>query len=75
MYDFAATLPQGYMDDLRERAQEDQPKLSRVELRRRTQAEELLSALPDFPVDICVIALERCNDDMTLAANWLIENG
>jgi hypothetical protein len=30
---------------------------------------------PHFPLDLCVLALERARDDMSLAATWLIENG
>jgi hypothetical protein len=34
-----------------------------------------LTMFPYFPLDLCVLALERCHDDLSFAASWLIENG
>jgi hypothetical protein len=46
-----------------------------AELQRRARAENLLTMFPHFPLDLCALALERCRDDLSTAASWLIENG
>ena len=28
-----------------------------------------------FPLELCIVALERCKDDINYAAQWLLENG
>jgi len=28
-----------------------------------------------YPLPLCVLALEKCKDDIQFAANWLFENG
>jgi len=49
--------------------------LTEAEIKRRTEAEILASMTSVFPLELCVVALERCKDDMQFAANWLFENG
>ncbi len=38
-------------------------------------AEELMLMMGVFPLELCVVALERSRDDVQYAANWLLERG
>eukprot|EP01087_Luapelamoeba_hula_P010094 TRINITY_DN2658_c0_g1_i4.p1 TRINITY_DN2658_c0_g1~~TRINITY_DN2658_c0_g1_i4.p1 ORF type:complete len:3811 (+),score=698.07 TRINITY_DN2658_c0_g1_i4:295-11727(+) len=74
VYDFVSTLPEGYlagMEDIESKAKV----MSIQEIRRRTVAEELMMMMEVFPLELCVVALERSRDDMQYAANWLLERG
>src|SRR4051812_36313276 len=46
-----------------------------TEIRRRTMAEDLMVMMGVFPLELCVVALERSRDDTQYAANWLLERG
>jgi hypothetical protein len=73
-YDFVATLGADYLQNL-EREIQRSSKMTPAELQRRARAENLLTMFPHFPLDLCALALERCRDDLSTAASWLIENG
>ncbi|KAL6051777.1 putative SWIM zinc finger domain-containing protein, partial [Balamuthia mandrillaris] len=73
-YNYMEILPENYVEQLVENA-EQTSSLTPVEIKRRTDAEMLQSMTPMFPLELCVIALEKSNDDMQVAANWLFENG
>jgi len=81
LYDFAThTLPQDYQQKLA--AMEvaaasgaATQKLSEAEIKRRTMAEDLKEIMGNFPIELCVLALERNNDDMALAGDWLFSHG
>ncbi|CUV04134.1 unnamed protein product [Cryptosporidium hominis] len=49
--------------------------LSKAELNRRTLAFELHEIInnDNFPLSVCIHALENCKDNLELAANWLLE--
>jgi hypothetical protein len=69
VFDFANTLPKGW-----EAGSKTEVQLSAVQLRRREQAEEL-SMIMSYPIEICELALERCNEQMEPALSWLMEQG
>jgi len=49
--------------------------MSVAEIRRRTMAEDLMLMMEVFPLELCVVALEKNRDDMQYSANWLLEKG
>lgn len=69
-YDFASTIAE---DETKPGA--GGPALGERELMRRTAAETLMAIFPDYPLELCVIALEQSHDDMEAAGTWLAENG
>lgn len=73
-FDFVSTLGADYLINL-EHDKAKASKLTQAEIQRRTRAENLLTMFPHYPLDLCVLALERCRDDLSHAASWLIENG
>jgi len=80
LFDFATeTLPADYRAQLAAQSQASAkpgPKLTPAELKRRTMAEDLLEMMGgNFPLEICVLALERCNDDKAAAGDWLFTHG
>ena len=77
-FDFRSTLPKSYLDQLADAERKGDTKnwkVSEAEIRRKTAAEELVVMMQIYPRELCEVALERCQDDMQHAANWLIENG
>ena len=72
VYDFESTLPKDFLEKSKS---ETAQTISSAELKRRTEALTLNSMCPDFPLELCIIALESCHDDLMVAANWLIERG
>ncbi|KAH8584680.1 HECT domain-containing family [Cryptosporidium sp. chipmunk genotype I] len=50
--------------------------LNETELNRRTLAFELHEIISNsnFPLSVCIHALESCGDNLELAANWLLEH-
>ncbi|OII71546.1 HECT domain-containing family protein [Cryptosporidium andersoni] len=51
--------------------------VNEVEFHRRTIACELHEIMGGglFPLALCILALERCEDNLEVATNWLLENG
>jgi len=77
-FNFKQTLPAHYLQQLADAEKKGDKmnwKASEAEIRRKTMAEELVVMMGIFPTELCEVALERCQDDMEHAANWLIENG
>lgn len=76
LYNFISSLPKGFLEETPKSAfNQSKFKISHSELRRRQKAEELYAMMDIFPLELCVVALEKNKDDLTYAANWLIENG
>ena len=78
IFDYASELPSGYEHELiaEQQMNKNRPQRTAAELKRRTMAEELVIMMGGtFPLEVCEIAIERSNDDVTYAANWLIESG
>jgi len=73
-YDFVSDLPEGYLDSMAD-IESKAKVMSAVEIKRRTMAEELMMMMAVFPLELCVLALERSRDDVHYAANWLLEKG
>merc|ERR1712129_105006 len=42
---------------------------------RRSRAEELVMMMGNYPLELAVVALENCSDNLELAASWLLDNG
>lgn len=72
-FDYLSTLPDRFSGG--ESAPRRDSHVSEAVIRRETEALTLKSLYPDFPVELCVIALENNNDNLMVAANWLIEHG
>jgi len=77
-FKFKQTMPAYYLQQLADaeaKGGKKKWKASEAEIRRKTMAEELVVMMGSYPRELCEVALERCQDDMEHAANWLIENG
>ncbi|GAB5369199.1 hypothetical protein AAMO2058_001385000, partial [Amorphochlora amoebiformis] len=78
VYDFRNTLPSHYLKELERadsKSEKKNWKASEAEIRRKTMAQDLVVMMGIYPQELCEVALERCGDDLTHAANWLIEHG
>ncbi|PRP87156.1 putative HECT E3 ubiquitin ligase [Planoprotostelium fungivorum] len=73
-YDYASTVSTEYMESVVERGKIANT-MSAAELRRRAMAEDLMMMMDIFPLEVCIVALEKNKDDPNYAAGWLIENG
>merc|ERR1712151_852139 len=49
--------------------------ISETEMIRRSRAEELVMLMGHYPLELAVVALENCSDNLELAASWLLDNG
>jgi HECT-domain (ubiquitin-transferase)/Concanavalin A-like lectin/glucanases superfamily len=76
-YDFERDLPPGYVRDLKSASvpmeEDDVVGLTDEEVQRQTLAQMLLAMGMASDVRHCVIALERNDDDLNRAADWLLQ--
>lgn len=81
---FLNTLPARYIFDESKESSNSQGGRERTkgassssskDMQRRTQALDLCAMFPDFPLEVCVVALENCRDNMEITTNWLFEHG
>ena len=71
VYNFEGSLSADFFDTAQEASL-----LTESERQRRNQAEMLLAMLPHLEmVQVCEVALERCHDDIQVAADWLSQHG
>eukprot|EP01084_Bolivina_argentea_P276391 471600_1 len=58
-----------------EAANDPNTELSEAEMIRRTRAEELVLMMGgSYPLELAVVALEQCSDNLEVAAVWLLDN-
>lgn len=76
-YDFTGSLPADYRRRLEEKTKnaDKAAPVSEAVLMRRGQAEVLKSMMGEFPLELCELAMERNQDNMEQAADWLLSNG
>merc|ERR1712228_777263 len=59
-----------------EAANDGKQEMSETEMIRRSRAEELVMMMgSNYPLELAVVALENCSDNLELAAVWLLDNG
>ncbi|ETO05664.1 ran-binding protein, partial [Reticulomyxa filosa] len=71
-FNIESSLDQYQIEQLKN---EKQVYYSEAEIQRRTMAEELVRMMGDiFPLEFAVVTLEQCNDDLAMAADYLVNN-
>ena len=76
-YDFNSSLSSDYLNELKLVSKKHGNfKITEQEIRRKTMAEDLVTLMGgSFPSELCEMALERNNDNIQYAADWLITKG